>query len=189
MFVLSQYLLNKFSHLPHNLQITYSVSIGMILYTSLYLYILYYHGEYLDVFHKFLIYIIMIDLVLSILYGYIFKQNKEEYDENDDIEDYNRNHINYIKENLDKLDDDDYNEDDDDDDDIDLELLGPKLDWEEQTQEEQEQTQEQEQEQTQEQTQEQEQEEPVGIDQFINDSINFDDISPLPVKKSRKTKG
>lgn len=77
MFVLSQYLLNS-SGMCNPQQITsYSIALGLILYSSIYLYILFYNNEYLSVFNKFIIYIVVVDLLLSAFY-YFNSQDKEE---------------------------------------------------------------------------------------------------------------
>ena len=77
MFVLSQYLLNS-SGMCNPQQITsYSIALGLILYSSIYLYILFYNNEYLSVFNKFIIYIVVVDLLLSAFY-YFNSQEKED---------------------------------------------------------------------------------------------------------------
>ena len=58
---------------------TYSIAIGLIIYTSIYLYLLFYNGEYLSIFNKFIIYIIAIDLLLSTFYYLNNDSNKPEY--------------------------------------------------------------------------------------------------------------
>lgn len=70
MFIISQYLLNK-SKLcnPDNIS-TYSIAIGLIIYSSIYLYLLYYNNDLLFVFNKFIIFIIAIDLLLSTFYHF-----------------------------------------------------------------------------------------------------------------------
>lgn len=90
MFVLSQYILNTTGMCTTTKQIsTYSIATGLILYGAVYLYILYYNEEYLSIFNKFIIYIILIDLLLSAFYYYnLYKaeavgdeDNAEEGDE------------------------------------------------------------------------------------------------------------
>lgn len=106
MFVLSQYLLNS-SGMCNPQQITsYSIALGLILYSSIYLYILFYNNEYLSVFNKFIIYIVVVDLLLSAFY-YFNTQDKDEPPSlvlNDDTE-------------IDDDDDEDDEDDDDEDDD------------------------------------------------------------------------
>jgi hypothetical protein len=58
---------------------TYSIAIGLIIYTSIYLYLLFYNDEYLSIFNKFIIYIIAIDLLLSTFYYLNNDSNKTEY--------------------------------------------------------------------------------------------------------------
>lgn len=68
MFILSQILLKQINICNNNSVTTYSIAIGLIIYTSIYLYLLFYNDEYLSVFNKFIIYIIGIDLLLSAFY-------------------------------------------------------------------------------------------------------------------------
>lgn len=82
MFIISQYLLNlsgtckNINHIS-----TYSIITGLILYASIYLYLLFYNDEYLSIFNKFLIYIIVVDLLLSTFY-YFNLQKSFKYDTN-----------------------------------------------------------------------------------------------------------
>lgn len=68
MFILSQYILKQVNICNMNDITTYSIAIGLIIYTSIYLYLLFYNDEYLSIFNKFIIYIIAIDLLLSTFY-------------------------------------------------------------------------------------------------------------------------
>ena len=71
MFVVSQYILNLSGMCTTSQQITtYSIALGLILYGSVYLYILFYNNEYLNIFNKFIIYIVGVDLLLSAFYYY-----------------------------------------------------------------------------------------------------------------------
>jgi hypothetical protein len=47
---------------------SYSVAIGLVLYASIYLYLLFYHEDYIGIFNRFIIYIVGIDLLLSAFY-------------------------------------------------------------------------------------------------------------------------
>lgn len=47
---------------------SYSVAIGLVLYAAIYLYLLFYHEDYIGIFNKFIIYIIGVDLLLSAFY-------------------------------------------------------------------------------------------------------------------------
>ena len=90
MFVISQYLLNLSGTCKNINQIsTYSIITGLILYASIYLYLLFYNNEYLNIFNKFIIYIIVIDLLLSTFY-YFNIQKSFKYSNNNsvDIETY-----------------------------------------------------------------------------------------------------
>jgi hypothetical protein len=81
MFVVSQYLLNVSGICKTQQNLTYSIALGLIIYSSIYLYLLFYNGEYISIFNKFIIYIVIIDLLLSAFYyfGLQDKQDKEEY--------------------------------------------------------------------------------------------------------------
>lgn len=80
MFIISQYLLNLSGTCKNVNQIsTYSIITGLILYASIYLYLLFYNDEYLSIFNKFLIYIIVVDLLLSTFY-YFNLQKSFKYD-------------------------------------------------------------------------------------------------------------
>jgi hypothetical protein len=105
MFAISQVILNTTGAFKNINQIsTYSIITGLVLYASIYLYLLFYNEEYVNIFNKFVIYVIMIDLLLSIFYYFNIKksqsQNKilaenplgedvdeTEDDEGDDLED------------------------------------------------------------------------------------------------------
>ena len=73
MFLLSQYILNKSKQ-----KVSYSVIIGLLFYTCLYLYILFYQSEFLNIFNKSIIYIFIVDLLLSSLYWFNSKNNIEK---------------------------------------------------------------------------------------------------------------
>lgn len=69
MFLLSQFALNNFKTCDTSDKLaTYSIITGLVLYSSTYLYVLFYKNEYLGIFNKFIIYIITIDLLLSTAY-------------------------------------------------------------------------------------------------------------------------
>ena len=64
MFIVSQYLLNISGICTDSQQVPlYSIALGLVLYSSLYLYILFYHSDYLGVFNTFVIYVIIGDIV------------------------------------------------------------------------------------------------------------------------------
>lgn len=69
----------------------YSIALGLVLYGGIYLYILFYNNEYLTVYNKFVVYIVILDCLLSGFY-YLSNKNKEEtelnYDENYKLDDY-----------------------------------------------------------------------------------------------------
>ena len=84
MFVLSQYIINAVGMGRGNTQ-TYSIALGLILYSSIYLYILFYNNDYLNIFNKFIVYIVIVDLLLSAFY-YYSKQDTNDDDADDDAE-------------------------------------------------------------------------------------------------------
>lgn len=66
---------------------TYSIALGLILYGSVYLYILFYNNEYLNIFNKFIIYIVGVDLLLSAFYYYNLQSSDKLVKENEEVED------------------------------------------------------------------------------------------------------
>lgn len=79
MFVVSQYILNLSGMCTTSQQITtYSIALGLILYGSVYLYILFYNNEYLNIFNKFIIYIVGVDLLLSAFYYYNLQSSSDK---------------------------------------------------------------------------------------------------------------
>ena len=96
MFIISQYLLNISGTCKNINQIsTYSIITGLILYASIYLYLLFYNDEYLSIFNKFLIYIIVVDLLLSTFYYFNLQKsfkydtmNIEEYKKSQNVSDF-----------------------------------------------------------------------------------------------------
>lgn len=68
MFILSQYILKNIKICNFTDITSYSIAIGLIIYTSIYLYLLFNNNELLSIFNKFIIYIISIDLLLSSFY-------------------------------------------------------------------------------------------------------------------------
>lgn len=97
MFVLSQYLLNASGMCKTQQILSYSIALGLILYSSIYLYLLFYNEEYLSIFNKFIIYIVVVDLLLSAFYYFNIQEkndapklqikSKEELDNDSDEED------------------------------------------------------------------------------------------------------
>lgn len=78
MFIVSQYILRLMNVKSINKEITYSIILGLIFYTSLYLYILYYKEDFLNIFNKFIVYIVIGDLMLTTLYIYLSKNSKNQ---------------------------------------------------------------------------------------------------------------
>jgi hypothetical protein len=79
MFAISQVILNTTGAFKNINQIsTYSIITGLVLYASIYLYLLFYNEEYVNIFNKFVIYVIMIDLLLSIFYYFNIKKSQSQ---------------------------------------------------------------------------------------------------------------
>ena len=69
MFLISQYLINKNGTCDNiNKVSVYSIISGVILYAVIYLYLLFYNEDLLVIFNKYIIYIVIIDLILSTFY-------------------------------------------------------------------------------------------------------------------------
>lgn len=68
MFVISQFALHKSNMCKFNNISTYAIASGLVVYASIYLYLLFYNNDYVALFNKFIIYIIGIDLLLSTFY-------------------------------------------------------------------------------------------------------------------------
>lgn len=77
MFIITEILLNKFKKLNKEQLSTYTIIYGIIIYSLLYLYVLIYKNEYVSYVYTFSIYIILIDIFLSMLYNWQINQNKE----------------------------------------------------------------------------------------------------------------
>lgn len=97
MFVISQYILNKSGICKDIQQVsTYSIAVGLVVYSSIYLYVLFYNNEYLSVFNKFIMYIVIVDILLSIFY-YFSIQKKVDYPfiepDNEEYDDSNVNKL------------------------------------------------------------------------------------------------
>ncbi len=113
MFLLSQSLLNNAKTCDtYDKLVTYSIITGLVLYTSTYLYFLFYKNEYLGLFNKFIIYIITIDLLLSTAYHLLVVKKTTEADNEKLIE----NDMNIILDDEDDEDDEDEEDDEDDED-------------------------------------------------------------------------
>jgi hypothetical protein len=97
-FLISQYVLNSSGIFGLSSKETpvYSIALGLVLYGGIYLYILFYNNEYLTVYNKFVVYIVILDCLLSAFY-YLSNKNKEEtdlnYDEDYKLEDFNLSEI------------------------------------------------------------------------------------------------
>ena len=113
MFIISQYLLHKSKLCNSDNISTYSIAVGLIIYSSIYLYLLYYNNDFIFIFNKFIIFIIGIDLLLSTFYHFnnenIQKLNNMNFEESFLIENNNK-----IQEHL-SISDDELTEDFDED--------------------------------------------------------------------------
>ena len=65
MFAISQFVLKSLKVCNSSSLPSYSIALGILLYASLYVYLLYYQNDYVYIFNKFVIYVIGIDLLLS----------------------------------------------------------------------------------------------------------------------------
>ncbi len=92
---------------------TISITVGIVLYTSIYIYLLFFKSEHLYIFNKFIVYVIGIDLVLS---AFLLSRNeqKENVITNDMLCEANK----FIKNKIDTLEVDSEYEDDEDDEDV-----------------------------------------------------------------------
>lgn len=116
MFVVSQYILNLSGMCTTSQQITtYSIALGLILYGSVYLYILFYNNEYLNIFNKFIIYIVGVDLLLSAFYYYNLQSSDKSIKENDESEDESEDEDDPEYESEDEEDDEHDNDKEEDD--------------------------------------------------------------------------
>lgn len=85
MFIISQYLLHKSKLCNSDNISTYSIAVGLIIYSSIYLYFLYYNNDFLFIFNKFIIFIIGIDLLLSTFYHFNNENIQKLNNDNDDL--------------------------------------------------------------------------------------------------------
>ena len=68
MFTVSQYLLQS-----NGIKTSYAVVTGIVLYSIIYLYFVYFNSEFLGVFNTFTRYILVVDVLLAIFYHYRLK--------------------------------------------------------------------------------------------------------------------
>lgn len=71
MFILSRYIFDKFDIVEKESQSVFSIASGMLTYTVLYLYILFFNSEYLQIFNSFIFYLIAIDSILAVAWSYL----------------------------------------------------------------------------------------------------------------------
>lgn len=104
MFVISQCILQK-SNVCNNDNIsTYAIASGMVVYTGIYLYLLFYNNEYVSLFNKFIIYIVGIDLLLSTFYFFSYSKTSSQQKISHDI--LNNENITLFDQNNNKIDSD-----------------------------------------------------------------------------------
>jgi hypothetical protein len=122
MFIVSQYLLHKTNVCSTDNISTYAIASGLVIYASIYLYLLFYNNEYLSLFNKFIIYIIGIDLLLSTFYVfnstkpnslqiesnhpnvYVINQNEQNESDSDSLNDENDEDSDFEVESDDQID-------------------------------------------------------------------------------------
>jgi len=113
MLVVSQYILNLSGMCTSQQITTYSIALGLILYGSVYLYILFYNDEYLNIFNKFIIYIVGVDLLLSAFYYYNLQSSSDKLvkeNEEDDLDSESEDDPEYEESEDDNIDKEDDNE-------------------------------------------------------------------------------
>jgi hypothetical protein len=89
MFIISHFILDQTKMLNIDHISSYAITIGMIVYASIYLYLLFYNNDYLSIFNKFIIYIIGIDLLLSTFYYFNSSNSKNTHFSNTSQNDEN----------------------------------------------------------------------------------------------------
>lgn len=70
MFLASQFLLKRSQMCKASSVASYSVALGLVLYAGIYLYLLFFHQEWLSIFNKFVIYVVGVDLLLSAFFHF-----------------------------------------------------------------------------------------------------------------------
>lgn len=68
MFVITQFLLRKSNVCKHASTPMYSIALGLVIYASIYLYLLFRKNDYIYIFNKIIIYVVGLDLLASFLY-------------------------------------------------------------------------------------------------------------------------
>lgn len=90
MFIISQVVLRQLGICNVSSLPSYSIALGLVVYASLYLYLLFYNNDYIYVFNKFIIYIVGVDLLLS---SFVYFKNQPGIDYNDKV-DFSSNILN-----------------------------------------------------------------------------------------------
>jgi hypothetical protein len=76
MFALSQFALKSLKVCNTSSLPSYSITLGILLYATLYVYLLFYQNEYVYIFNKFIIYVIGIDLLLA---AFLYFKTETDY--------------------------------------------------------------------------------------------------------------
>ncbi len=101
MFILSQCILHKYNVSKIETISTYSIALGLVFYSCIYLYVLFYNPDSISIFNKFIIYIVGVDLLLSTFYYNMNKIQSEEVN------------TPLLHQNVEETDSDEYSETDD----------------------------------------------------------------------------
>jgi Ran GTPase-activating protein (RanGAP) involved in mRNA processing and transport len=107
MFAISQLILTNTNFIKNNLQ-SYSIIIGLVLYASVYLYLLYTNHHYLTFYNNFIVYIVLVDLLIA---GFMYYKKASR---NDKLDILNTDLVNFLntKDDYENIDDDENMEDD-----------------------------------------------------------------------------
>jgi hypothetical protein len=114
MFILSQYILEKFNLCSKDNVSTYAIAVGLLVYATIYLYLLFSSGDLVVLFNKFLVYIIGVDLLLSAFYT--FNGNYEQMAESPVISPYDTDNTDdddaqsYTESDIDETNDETYSD-------------------------------------------------------------------------------
>lgn len=88
MFIISQYILKQSNVVPDLMTMTtYSIVSGIVIYASLYAYILLYHKSLLPFFNKIIAYVVGVDVLLSMIYYYTIMNSQKSTIPDDKVND------------------------------------------------------------------------------------------------------
>jgi hypothetical protein len=121
-FLISQFIFQKYLK---QVDSTYAFVIGLVIYSALYLYFLFYNTELLPFYNNILIYVISLDLLLTAFYSYTYTSRKfttlsdleqnQENNDNDDIDPSEHDDVSIVYDNVSESECEDDNRDDDED--------------------------------------------------------------------------